>query len=92
MSESGDRSPPIGHGYFLLWPLFVAATDGIMPVAMSRWIMDCLQNIYEISGVIRAKALAGAISRILSLRQASNGQALNRTPPARNDSRQSLRN
>jgi hypothetical protein len=65
------ETPRIGHGYFLLWPLFVAGADQAVPKTMSLWVAACLQNMFRISGIKSARRLSQGILNLCADRDSS---------------------
>jgi hypothetical protein len=65
------ETPRMGHGYFLLWPLFVAGADACIPKEMSLWVAACLQNMFRISGIKSARRLSQGILNLCADRDSS---------------------
>lgn len=55
--EEEDR-PLLGSTYWLLWVLEVVGSIKEVPADLKSWVLQCLDRIYEITGIVKAQSVA----------------------------------
>lgn len=50
--------PDIGSVYWLLWPLEIVGSMKRAPSELKHWVLQCLDRMYETTGVVKAQSVA----------------------------------
>jgi len=60
-SDIGSSRPVLGTTYWLLWPLEIVGSKRDAPVDLKTWIVNCLERIYQITGIVKAQIAADRV-------------------------------